>query len=93
MNDTGKKQATIIGAADTYVSDFGRLNVIPNRFMPARDALFIDWNMVQVNYLRPYTKIDLAKNGDRDSFMILAEYGNQVMNEKGLGIATDLTTS
>ena len=93
MNDTGKKQATIIGAADTYVSDFGRLNVIPNRFMPARDALFIDWNMVQVNYLRPYTKIDLAKNGDRDSFMIVAEYGNQVMNEKGLGLATDLTTS
>lgn len=93
MADTGKKQATIVGAADHYVSDFGTLSVIPNRFMPARDALFLDWDMVQVNYLRPVELVDLAKNGDRDAFMLVTEYGLQVNNEKGLGLATDLTTS
>lgn len=93
MNNVGKGQATIVGAADTYVSDFGRLSVVPNRFMPARDALFIDWSMVQVNYLRPYQMQDLAKTGDHKRKLMTVEYGLQVVNEKGLGIATDLTTS
>lgn len=77
----------------TYVSDFGTLSVIPNRFMPARDALFLDWGMVQVNYLRPFKVTELAKQGDDYRRMLIAEYGLQVQNEKGLGIATDLATS
>lgn len=93
INDTGKKQATIIGAADTYISDFGRLSVVPNRFQPAGVAYFLDWDMVQVNYLRPYSRIDLAKRADSQDFMLLAEYGLQVSNERGLGIAVGLTTS
>lgn len=93
MNQTGQKQATIIGAADTYVSDFGRLSVVPNRFQPAGTAYFIDWGMVQVNYLRPYHMEDLAKRGDSMDFVVRAEYGLQVNNEKGLGIATGLSTS
>lgn len=92
-NAMGKGQAVIIGAADTYVSDFGRLSVVPNRFMPSRDALFIDWSRVKVCYLRPYRIEEMAKTGDADNRMLLAEYGLMVSNEKGLGIATDLTTS
>ena len=93
MSNAGKAAATIIGSADTYVSDFGRLNVVPNRFQPQGSAFFFDWDMVQVNYLRPFKTIDLAKTGDSDKFMLLAEYGLQVSNEKGLGLATALTTA
>jgi len=93
MANQGRAQATIIGAANTYVSDFGTLSVIPNRFMPARDALFLDWDMVQVNYLRPFRTDVLAKTGDAHKRFLVAEYGLQVSNEKGLGIACDLATS
>lgn len=93
MANQGRAQATIIGAANTYVSDFGTLSVIPNRFMPARDALFLDWGMVQVNFLRPYKVTELAKVGDDEKRMLVAEYGLQVLNEKGLGVAVDLSTS
>lgn len=93
MANQGRSQATIIGAADTYVSDFGRLSVVPNRFQPQGAALFIDWDMVQVNYLRPVKAIDLAKTGDADNKMLVVEFGLAVLNEKGLGIVNDLSTS
>lgn len=93
MANQGKSQATIIGAADEYVSDFGRLSVIPNRFQPQDTAFFIDWNMVKVNYLRPFTTIELATTGDVQKRLLLAEFGSQVNNEKGLGAVTALATS
>ena len=93
MSNSGKGQATIIGAADTYVSDFGRLSVVPNRFQPAGTAYFLDWDMVQVNYLRPFASSELAVTGDDKRRLLIAEYGLQVGNEKGLGIATGLTSS
>lgn len=93
MSNVGKASATIVGAADTYVSDFGRLSVVPNRFQPQGDALFIDWDMVQVNYLRPFQSVELAKTGDAKKRMLIVEYGLQVLNEKGLGIVEGLTTA
>lgn len=83
--------AAIIGAADVYVGDFGTLTIVPDRFMRTRDALFIDWEYVRVNYLRQFFVEKLAKTGDAEKRMLLAEYGLQVKNEAALGIAADLT--
>lgn len=87
----GKGQATIIGAADTYVSDFGRLTVIPNRFQRTSTAFVMDWDYVSVDYLRPFQTIPLAKTGDAEKRLLLAECGIRVKNEKALGVAVDLT--
>lgn len=86
-------QATIIGAASAYVSDFGNISIVPNRFQVASTALVLDYEMVEISYLRPMHKIDLAKTGDADKAMILAEYGLKVKNELGIGAVMDLTTS
>ena len=93
MSNVGKAAATIVGAANSYVSDFGTVSIVYDLFQPSNAALYIDWDMVQVNYLRPIQSIDLAKTGDADNFMLLAEFGLQVRNEKGLGISNGLTTS
>src|SRR3990167_8802506 len=93
MANQGRSQATIIVAADTYVGDFGKLSVVPNRFMRTRDAIFLDWDMVQVNFLRPFKQSELSKTGDAKKRLLVVEYGLQVNNEKGCGIATDLSTS
>ena len=37
----GDRPATIIGAADIYVSDFGQVQVVPNRFQRERDAFVL----------------------------------------------------
>lgn len=88
-----KGQAAIVGAANAYVSDFGVLNVIPNRFQRTLHAWFIDWDFVSLQYLRPFKKEELAKTGDARKFMMLCEVGLKVNNEKALGLATDLTSS
>lgn len=93
QSNVGKGQAVITGAADTYVSDFGRLSVVPNRFQPARVAYFVDWSVCSVNYLRPYKMTELAKTGDAQRFLMTVEYGLQVTTDAALGVVADLTTS
>jgi hypothetical protein len=90
---TAAGQATIVGAANVYVSDFNTISIVPNRFQPAGVAYFIDWSKVSVQTLRPYKVEELAKNGDSKRFMMTVEYGLQVDTELALGIATDLSTS
>lgn len=89
----GAKPATVIGAVDTYVGEFGQVTFVPNRFMRQRDALYLDRSMYKFSTLRPLTVTPLAMIGSSDRRLIEIEYMLQVMNEKGLGLAADLTTS
>lgn len=89
----GQSQATIVGAADAYVSDFGVLTLVPNRFMRTRDALFIDPEYVQFGFLRNFFTEKLAKTGDAEKRQILVEWGVKVGTEIAHGGAFDLATS
>lgn len=84
---------TIIGAADVYLSDFGSVTVVPNRFQRDRDAFVLDPEYASVCYLRPIQQVELAKTGDAEKRMVIAEFGLKVMNEAAHGIVADLTTS
>ena len=84
---------TIIGAADVYMSDFGSVQIVPNRFSRARDAYVIDPDQCEMATLRPIQSEELAKTGDATKYMLLAEVGLQVNQEAGLGIVADLSTS
>ena len=87
---------TIIGAADVYLSDFGTLSVVPDRFMTAdvtpdaEQALVLDPTMASVATLRPFESNLLAKSGDSEKHQMLVEYTLQVSNEKAHGIVADL---
>lgn len=83
----------IVAAADIYLSDFGKLQVVPNRFSRDRTALLIDWNLLSIHYLRPFRVEDIAKTGDAEKRMLLAEVTQMVKNEAGLGKFADLRTS
>lgn len=89
----GDRPATIIGAADIYVSDFGQISVIAQRFQRERDAFVIDPEYAAVATLRPYQQIELAKTGDAEKRMLIVEYGHKVYAENAHGIAADLVTS
>lgn len=81
---------TIIGAADVYMSDFGTMSVVPNRFMRTRDALVLDPEYAALAYLRPFQTNELAKAGDADKTQILVEVTLEVKNEAAHGIIADL---
>ena len=87
------QQAQIIGAADVYVSDFGTVNIVPNRFQRARDAFVIDPEYASLAILRPIQQMELAKTGDAEKRLMLVEYGLKVSNQAAHGIVADLTTS
>ena len=87
------KQAQIIGAADVYVSDFGTVTVVPNRFQPEDRVYLIDPSQLALTYLRSFRTIPLAKSGDNTKRLLLTEWTLKVRNERGLGIERDVTTS
>ena len=84
---------TIIGAADVYLSDFGALTVVPNRFSRERDAWCLDTEYASVATLRPIQAVDLAKTGDAEKKMLICETGLKVTNEKAHGLIADLNVS
>ncbi len=93
---TGDKPTTIIGAADVYLSDFGTLSVVPNRFMTAdsgdsgEQAFVLDPEYAAVAYLRPFQTNELAKSGDADVTQLLVEYTLEVRNQAAHAIIADL---
>lgn len=84
---------TLIASIDIYDSDFGELEIVPNRFQRARDCWIVQKDMAAVAYLRPFRLYDLAKTGDSERKQLLAEYTLVVRNEKAHGYLADLTTS
>ena len=83
----------LVAAVDVYESDFGALQVTPNRFQRARDAFVITPELFAVAFLRDFSLEDLAKTGDAMKQFLLVEYTLESRQESGSGIIADLTTS
>ena len=92
-NSNATGQITILAGADLDQSDFGVLQIVPNRFMRSRDALVLDPEYASLNYLRPFSTNDLAKTGDSEKTQILAELTLEVKNEAAHGGVFDLSAT
>lgn len=79
MDDSSDK--TVYASVDVYVSDFGKLKVVPNRFQETTTAFGIDTNYWRLNYLRPIQASQLAKTGDGVRYLINCEYGLEAGQE------------
>ena len=84
-------QTKIVGAADVYMSDFGTLSVVPDRFLSDDVTYVIDPSMANVAYLRPFKQTKLAKMGDSEKTMMNVEYTLVVKNEAAHAVMKDLT--
>lgn len=89
-------QTTIVAAADTYLSDFGEISVVPNRQMAragaavARNAFLIDPRKVSLGV---FDDIQIKKpgiTGDAEKRVLVTEYTLLVSNEAAHGVAADL---
>lgn len=83
----------LIQAVDVYESDFGTLQVVPNRFQRERDLHILDPEFWAVAYLRSPFSQPLSKTGDADNKQILVEYTLEARNQAASGLVADLTTS
>ena len=84
------KETAVIGAIDTYVSDFGTFSFQVNRFQRTRDCFIIDPSMAKKMFLRPFSLQDLAKTGDSTKKLLVGEVTLKVNNEKALALVPDL---
>lgn len=78
---------------DLYDSDFGELEVIPNRFQRSRDCWILQNDMWALAFLRSFKSYDLAKTGDSERKQLLVEFTLEARNEAASGGVFDLTTS
>lgn len=86
-NFNSPKAAALITAVDTWVSHMGTVAVMTDVQMASDSgttnglddtAYLIDSRYASLSYLRGMQTIPLAKTGDADKFMVLAEYTLQV---------------
>jgi len=87
------KAFSVVATADVYLSDFGKVAFVANRFQRERDVFILDPEYAAVAYLRNFQTAELSKTGDSTKKMILVEYGLKVKTEKAHGIIADLLTS
>lgn len=84
------EDAKLYASVDFYVSDFGTLQAVPNRFMATRDVFLLQSDKLAIAYLRPFQTIELAKTGDADLREILVEYTLECRAPKAHGAVYDI---
>ena len=89
----GADDKTLVAAIDIYDSDFGELQIVPNRFQTSESCLIIQKDMWEVAYLRPFKLVDLAKTGDTERKQLIVECTLASRNEAASGAVFDCTTS
>lgn len=91
--NTNSADKKLVTAIDVYVSDFGDIQVVANRFSRSRSALVLDTDKWALATLRQFEQTPLAKTGDSDREQLLCEYTLESRNEAASGGVFDLTTS
>jgi hypothetical protein len=90
VTDTEGKLSAYV---DIYASDFGKvMKIIPNRFSRSRTVHVLDSEMLSVDYLRKFQSTPLAKTGDSEKRLVLAEYTLRMNNPNAHGVIADLTS-
>jgi hypothetical protein len=93
--EVGKGQATIVGAADAYLTDFGLVTFVPNVQMTragatiARNVFYIDPSMASVGIFDDIQVNKPAKTGDAEKRVLNVEYTLIVNNEAAHGVVAD----
>lgn len=90
----GRSQGTVVGAADVYVSDFGDMEIVPHYMMTGSTVVYgLDVSELQLDFLRPFEKIALARTGDSESEETLADVTLVSTSEKCHWKIADLTAT
>jgi len=88
VNMSNPKQLT--NAIDIYVGDFGQVDIVPSRYMPANTIYVINPEHIKMAYLQETKQEPLAKTGLSQRSMISCEYGLQVDAEEALAVIADI---
>ena len=70
----------VVSTIDVIATDFGRIKVAPSRWVPTDVALLIDPDYAAVAFFRAFRQYLMARTGDAETRMIVAEWGIEMRN-------------
>lgn len=70
----------VVATVDIIATDFGRVMVMPSLWLASDVSLLLDPNYVALGYFRNFRTYQIAKIGDAETRMILAEWGVEMRN-------------
>jgi hypothetical protein len=80
----------VVGAVDYYVSDFGVLAIVPNRFSREDDVLILDTSLWELGTFRGYQLKENGRDGDKLDFFVVHDFCLISRNEAGSGVVADI---
>jgi hypothetical protein len=80
----------LFASVDVYVSDFGELKAVPNRFQRARDVFLLQMDKIAISYLRPFTTKELGDTGDSMKRELIVECCMEMRAPKAHGAVFDI---
>jgi len=93
INYTAPREAAIVRSVSLYLSDYGQLDVVIDRFASDDRVYLLDSDYASICTLpnRNFTVDDLAKTGDSEKFQIITEFTLKVSAPKAHGAVYDLS--
>ncbi len=91
-NINADMKEVVIGI-DVYESDFGRIKIVPDRFMTTTVVALLQNDLWKIAEFRPTKKVDVAKIGSATRAVIESELTLESRNEAGSAQITGLSTS
>jgi hypothetical protein len=70
----------VISTIDVIATDFGRVKVAPSRWLPVDVGLLFDPDYIAVAFFRAFRQFLMARVGDAETRMIVAEWGVEMRN-------------
>jgi Family of unknown function (DUF5309) len=70
----------VVSTVDVIATDFGRVKVIPSRWIPVDVGLLIDQDYAAVAFFRSFRQYLMARTGDAETRMIIVEWGMEMRN-------------
>lgn len=70
----------VVQTVDVIATDFGRIKVMPSRWIPNDIAYILDPDYFAVGFFRNFRQYPMAKVGDAETRMILSEWGIEMRN-------------
>lgn len=83
--NTDAMERTQINTIDVYISDFGQVDIILERYVPDTYVIAVDLEYFQTAYFRRFTQERLAKTGDSKRFSVVGELTLDCHTEKAIG--------
>lgn len=70
----------VVATVDIIATDFGRVKVLPSLWMPSDTGLILDPDYLATAFFRNFRQFPIAKIGDAETRLILAEWGVEMRN-------------